>query len=282
VDVGCGYLVVPENRREGGAGTVRLHYAVFRSTATQPEPDPVVYLSGGPGFGVLATVPFTFLRRFSPFLAKRDFIMFDQRGTGFSEPSLACPEYTSTFYDTLDEDLSAQEMDARTVAAVLTCHDRLAKEGIDLGAYSSVESAADLRDLRLALGYKRWNLYGISYGTKLALTTMRDYPEGIRSAILDSTYPLQVSLDTSIAANARRAFDLLFQACKDHAPNGGRGPSCGDVYPGLEASLFRAVEALNQAPVPLSITHPLTGQTFPALLNGDGLIRTVFNSLYVT
>ena len=66
--------------------------------------------------------------------------------------------------------------------------ERLVGEEINLAAYNSPASAADLNDLRLALGYKEWNLYGRSYGGRLALTVMRDYPTGIRSVILDSPY----------------------------------------------------------------------------------------------
>ena len=278
----CGYLAVPRDRRGNDGVTLRLHYAVFKSTSSNPRPDPVVYLSGGPGFGALETVPLTFNRRFLPFLAERDFIMFDQRGTGLSEPALDCPEYTRTYYDLLDRDLSTEEAGAEFLGAFRECHDRLVKEGVDPEAYTTVENAADVRDLRVALGYDEWNLYGVSYGTKLALTTMRDHPQGIRSAILDSAFPLQVNLDTSIAANARRAFDVLFQGCAAHVASPGEGMSCAEAYPGLRESFFRTVAALNDDPAAVSLTNPLTGETFPALLDGDALVATLFQSLYAT
>ena len=278
----CGYLVVPRDRRGNDGATLKLHYAIFRSTSANPRPDPVVYLSGGPGFGALQTVPFTFNRRFLPFLAGRDLIMFDQRGTGLSEPALDCPEYTRTVYDLLDRDLSSEDADAEFLAALLECHDRLVREGVDPEAYTTVENATDVKDLRLALGYDQWNLYGVSYGTKLALTTMRDHPQGIRSAILDSPFPLQVDLDTSVAANARRAFDVLFQGCATHVVTPGTGMSCAEAYPDLQASFLDTAASLNDDPAAVSLTHPLTGETFPALLDGDGLVSTVFQSLYST
>ena len=280
--VDCGYLVVPQDRRVRGGDTLRLHYAIFKSTSTDPRPDPVVYLSGGPGFGALEAVPLTFERRFFPFLAKRDFIMFDQRGTGLSEPALDCPEYTRTFYDLLDQDLTLEESDTQFLQALRKCHERLVQNGIDPEAYTSAENAGDVNDLRLALGYSEWNLYGVSYGTKLALITMRDYPQGIRAVILDSPYPLQVSLDTEIPANAQRAFDVLFQGCAAHVARPGAGPSCAQAYPDLEASFLQAVDGLNADPAQVFITNPLSGESFRAVLNGDGLARTLFQSLYAT
>jgi pimeloyl-ACP methyl ester carboxylesterase len=82
-----------------------------------------------------------------------------------------------------------EEANAIEVEAMLRCRDRLIQEGIDLSAYNSAASAADVNDLRIALGYDQVNLYGVSYGSRLALTVMRDYPGILRSVILDSTYP---------------------------------------------------------------------------------------------
>src|SRR6185503_15801437 len=82
IDVSCGYLTVPEDRGSPGGKTLRLHAAVFKSKSTTPAADPVIYLDGGPGAHSLEGVPLAFQSRFAPFLADRDFVMFDQRGTG--------------------------------------------------------------------------------------------------------------------------------------------------------------------------------------------------------
>ena len=47
--VDCGYLIVPEDRGDPDSPTIRLHVAIFRSRAAEPQPDPIVYLEGGPG-----------------------------------------------------------------------------------------------------------------------------------------------------------------------------------------------------------------------------------------
>ena len=278
--VECGYLTVPEDRERPGGPSIRLHYALFRSHSDDPAPDPVVYLEGGPGGKALELVPLTFSRLFTPFLEDRNFIMFDQRGTGFSEPTLDCPEYVKMVYDTLDQDPSVAESVALVDEAVHACHDRLSSEEANLAAYTTAENAADLNDLRLALGYEEWNLYGVSYGTRLALTTMRDFPEGIRSVILDSSYPLQTNVHIAISSNADRSFNVLFDGCASDASRTRLGPSCGEAYPELEATFFDLVEQLNDSPVTFSITNPLTYARFDALLSGHGLVDFLFQSLY--
>ena len=151
----------------------------------------------------------------------------------------------------------------------------MVSQGVDLSAYTSSENAADLNDLQLALGYDTWNIYGVSYGSRLALTVMRDFPDGIRSVILDSSYPLQVNLYTAVPPNAERAFTVLFNGCAADS-------ACETAYPELEKLLFRTVDQLNDNPVTISITNPLTGESFDDLLNGYGLIGFVFQSLYST
>ena len=232
--VDCGYLTVPEDRSQPDGPTIRLHVAIFRSHSDNPAPDPIVYLEGGPGGQALEAASLVFNRRFAPFLADRDLIMFDQRGVGYSEPALDCQELIDLTYETLAQDLSPEEILALSTEAIRSCRDRLVSEGVNLAAYNSAESAADLNDLRLALGYEEWNLYGISYGTRLALTTMRDYPQGIRSVILDSTYPLPVSINTETPANFDRALNVFFGGCATD-------PAGSEAYPDLETVFWELV-----------------------------------------
>src|SRR5579859_2041292 len=180
--VECGYLTVPEDRSNPSNGNVvKLAVAVFKSNSSTPQPDPVIYLEGGPGGRSLSDdgVDYYINDAFAPLLDKRDVILFDQRGTGYSTPSLACPEYFDANWNNEDKNLSAKAWEPITTQAVQDCHDRLVKQGVNLSDFNSAESAADVSDLRVALGYKEWNLYGISYGTRLGLTIMRDFPQGI-------------------------------------------------------------------------------------------------------
>jgi pimeloyl-ACP methyl ester carboxylesterase len=272
--VNCGLLSVPENRANPSSPMIELAVAVFKSTNPNPQPDPVIYLEGGPGGHALQAIPLTFEDYFAPILDERDLIMFDQRGTGYSKPSLACDEYTKLAYDTLDDNLTLDESTKLFVDAMTACRDRLKGQGIDLTAYNSLASAADLEDLRTTLGYDQWNLYGISYGTRLALTTMREYPDGIRSVILDSTRSLQSS-ETSTPADVDRSFEKLFDGCaKDDA--------CNKAFPNLSDTFYDLVAKLDTEPITGDVTNPFNGRELKVLINGDSLQGLVTQALYST
>ena len=271
----CGYLHVPEDRSNPNSPTISLHVAIFNSESPTPAPDPIVYLEGGPGVHALELLPLTYEDRIVPFLSKRDFVIFDQRGVGYSKPNLQCPELIALTYEVLNQRLSLEERGEKQALAATACRERLLVNGADLRAYTSAENAADLAVLRAALGIEQWNLYGTSYGTRLALTTMRDYPVGIRSVVLDSAYPLQVNLLESLLPNADRAFTRLFEDCESDK-------DCGRAYPKLESDFYDLVDRLDANPVSIKASHPLTGDNFDVLLDGDTLVDTLFQSLYAT
>ncbi len=252
-NIECGYLVVPEDRSDPNSPTVELAYAILYASAEPYKPDPVIYLAGGPGGNAVADLD-TWMEM--PYLLDRDFILLDQRGTGYSLPSLNCPELEETG-------------DGSTEA----CRERLLAEGINLQAYNSAENAADVADLRVVLGYDEWNLYGISYGTRLALTVMRDYPEGVRSVVLDSVYPPEIESWEQYGRNTVVVFDKLFQACAADA-------ACSEAYPDLEASFYISVQDLDAQPAEYAIIDPDTGNGIEVSLTGQALIDRVFQLLY--
>lgn len=274
-DFRCGFFSVAENRQKPKSDHIRLAVMVARGIGDEVKPDPVVYLSGGPGENAIESMRFLFIRHFIAFTGNRDLIVLDQRGTGLSEPALDCPELLELRDETAGQDLGNEESVAMAAEAIAGCRKRLLDEGVDLGAYTSAASAADVTELMNDLGYDRWNLYGISYGTKLALTIMRDYPEGVRSAILDSAYPLQEDLYGSAPANLDRALTVLFEGCR-------ASEECEANYPALENVLMGSVSALNAEPVSLRLTNPLTGRGLEPLFDGNGLLHFLFQSLYDT
>lgn len=252
---------------------IRLHVAIFRARSNNPAPDPVIHLSGGPGSSSTDIIWYHFQQGEGRILDERDFIFFDQRGTGHSEPSLACPEADDMVATILTQQLTLEEANALEVEAMLRCHERLVAEGIDLAAYNSAASAADVGDLRIALGYDQINLYGVSYGTRLALTVMRNYPDMLRSVILDSAYPPQVNLYTGWAPNAERAFDVFFTACA-------ADPECSSQFPDLETRFYQLVDQLNTESVRVPVRPLDTGPEYQIVLSGDLLVDVVFSGLY--
>ena len=212
--VRCGALVVPENRDEPTGRTLRLAVAVFKNPSATTASDPIVYLSGGPGGSALEYLRYTFDPLFAGLSPSgRDVVVFDQRGVGVSQPALDCALETGTLDDWL------------------SCGERL-RATADLGQYHTAWNAADVNDLRIALGYDRINLWGASYGTRLALDVMRDYPQAVRSVVLDSVYPPDVDLQVDAPANAQRAFDHLFASCAAEA-------SCAAAFPDLGEPWWR-------------------------------------------
>jgi pimeloyl-ACP methyl ester carboxylesterase len=225
-----------------------------------------VILSGGPGQWAIASV----LPRFSgdfaaPIQSKRDIVIFDQRGSGRSQPALNCPE-VSSYRDSLAV-LTTTEQDAEIDTQIfLACRDRLVREGNDLSGYSSAATAQDIDDLMAVLGYDRFNLYGLSYGTRVALTAMRDQPGArIRSLVLDSVVPLQAdSVRTGSALEG--SFDRLLADCA-------ADPACNRVYPNLRQTTFDLIDQFTREPLTLAPIDPATNEPFPVIISGDRLIR---------
>lgn len=269
----CGYLTVPEDRANPQR-MIQLHVAIVASHSDTPAPDPVIFLNGGPGTYTLENIGWL-LPVTSDILARRDMIFFDQRGVGYSEPSLDCPEAAAARLANIERLLDRNAWQAITLEAMSACRQRLAAEGVNLSAYHSAASAADVEDLRQALGYESWNLLGVSYGTRLALTIMRDFGHtgAIRSAILDSVYPPQVNDYVDVGVSAQRAFDLLFSRCEANA-------ACNAAYPDLETRFYRLVDALNAAPLILPVSDRVNATIYRIPVTGDDLVGIVFDMMY--
>ena len=278
--VECGILEVPENRANPNSRQIRLAVAIFRHPDGATQPDPIIYLSGGPGGSSLELLNLAFDQVFAPyFAAGRDLIFFDQRGIGLSVPALDCPAVQDLSIDLLDNQvggrqLSDQEAYDLVLNSFLSCGEDL-EAGADLSAYNTLASAADVNDLRIALGYDQVNLWGGSYGTRLALGVMRDFPEGLRSVVLDSAYPPDVDLYLDAPKNANRAFNVLFDACAED-------PVCKQNYPDLGEVFFNTVELLEARPYDTVIMNPLTGESFDAVIDGETLMGLIFQLLYET
>lgn len=273
IPITCGYLTVPEDRGDPNSAQIRLAVAIARTARDPKAADPIVYLAGGPGSPAVASAPLV-ARAWSAFLRHRDLIVVDQRGTGHSRPALICPEHTNAMGE-LSKAQDAQATRAQAeYDALMQCRERLTASGVRLSAYTTAASAADLRELRLALGYPHWNLLGVSYGTRLALEILRQDPDGIRSAILDSPYPPQVNLFTSMPANLDRALRTLFTGCS-------AAPACQQAYPHLETTFYNLVSALDAHPITIRVRDP-HGRFVRMRIDGGRLIEVVFRMLYVT
>ncbi len=156
--------------------------------------------------------------------------------------------------------LAAESTTAADAAAVQKCRDRLAATGVDLAAYNSTENAADIADLRVALGIDTWNVYGVSYGSKLALHVLRDHPQGIRGVVLDSVSPPTNNIVEKWWSAPASSFDAIFAACAAQ-------PACATAYPNLAADFTATVNHLDEMPVVVT-AEDASGT--PVTVNIDG------------
>jgi pimeloyl-ACP methyl ester carboxylesterase len=268
----CLWLTVPEHHDAFDGDVLRLAVTVLHTPAENPRPDPVVYLSGGPG-GRGGNPNFWST---SPFIEERDIVVYDQRGTGESDPNMQCPEMEDAILTVFGANAPYAEESDLVARGIAACHDRLVDEGVDLTAFSTPESAADLADLRVALGYDEWNLLGVSYGTRLAQETLRSHPEGLRSVILDSTYPMSEGSVTETIEGAQRAIDQLAAGCAADA-------ACTAAHGDLVAKFETIVEQYNAEPhrSTIDLGEELGGE-LDIVITGDDIVAGVFNAMYDT
>jgi pimeloyl-ACP methyl ester carboxylesterase len=271
--VQCGYVIVPENYNDPSGPTIRLAVGRLKNQSSARQPDPVIILAGGPGEKILTAAP-SFAALLAPMIGERDLIVFDQRGVGLSQPALECPEWLQAAYDQLDE--SDAEVSARLMfEAEQDCRDRLIGEGINLSNYNTVQNAADVNAIRLALGYDQVNLFGGSYGSLLAQAVMRDHPQAVRSVVLASTLPLEKSFFVDVSTTSAKAVLHLLDACASDT-------LCNTTYPDLKTVLLKTIDDLNSNPVPVTLTNPVDGKQYAAVLTGDAIFGNLVGLLYHT
>ena len=266
----CGYVILPQDYDAPAGRRVEIFYTRIQSENSQPPPDPLVYLVGGPGSSGSRLLPSSFRAYLHAFAAERDIIVIDQRGTGRSYPNLYCHEAVTH----LDEILQSHHQDhAELMMDILRqCHQRLSRRGIQFDTFHSASNARDIVNVLLAMGYERWNLVGVSYGSRLALAMMRDHPQHLRSVMLDSVYPPQADIYLEVYPNGERALQVLFEACSAAA-------DCHERYPDLDRVFYRLYHKLNADPLLVPYTSPHYGQ-LNIEISGYRLYDWVFSWLY--
>src|SRR6185436_12753012 len=182
-----------------------------------PLPDPIVIVPGGPG--ALFNPPVAYVMEgLATLRQRRDLIIIDQRGVGRSAPRIVCP---------MDPPESGHVPPRR--AALADCLAKLKARGTDPAAFSTEETAQDLRDLRLALKLPAWNPMGASYGSRVVLRLAQIDPAGSRASVIMAALPLAPSLARPDNALFRRALrSQLFQDCAAE-------PACAAAYGDLAA-----------------------------------------------
>jgi pimeloyl-ACP methyl ester carboxylesterase len=241
LDVELGVLEVPEHRAASDSRRLKLRMVRFRATTDRPG-SPIVYLAGGPGGSGIDAARGPRLPLFLALRAHADVIALDQRGTGegsettCSEPFLLDPTRPA----------SREQIGAAYAAAARACAERLAKQGVDLAGYTTRESVADLEALRRALGAEKLTLWGISYGTHLALATVAAHPDHVDRLLLAGIE----NLDETLKLPSDQQ-DLLADIAA----------LATSVHPDLLGSIRRLLRELAAAPRQVELAHPLDGSS---------------------
>lgn len=269
--VKCGVVKVPQNRAKSLTELIEIPVVIYRSS--KPNADALVYLQGGPGVESINWSLALFDVYVTPFLEEYDMVFFDPRGTGRSEPRLDCPELNDIYIEMFFQARSEEEAFQMFTDTWGKCNQRFLKEGVDPAAFNTTENAADVRDIVQALGYKQVNLIGISYGTRLALTIMRDHPEVVRSAIIDSVVPMQRSMFSGRSADVQYALDKMFVDCAN-------SPLCNSAYPDLQNKFNALIQRFDEKPVMVKIMDPRVGFVFNIPVNGVDMVGAVVAGMH--
>ena len=256
VDAACGTLAVPLDPNDPGGETIELFVAVVEALAERPLPDPLVVIAGGPGEA--ATRFYAMVEAaFSRIVRDRDIILVDQRGTGQSA-TLRC--------DSGQDDLL---LSAGSVQSMIdTSRECLASLSHDPRFFTTSVAVRDLDAAREALGYAELNLYGISYGTRVAQHYLRRFPGSTRRVILDGVLPPDVALGPDVALASQTALDALFDRCA--ADDG-----CRRAFPGLRLRFDAVLARLREDPVEVTLDHPRTGDPVDVVVDHWMLVGVV-------
>jgi pimeloyl-ACP methyl ester carboxylesterase len=236
----CGTLPVAENR-ENPSRMIDLNIAVIRSKSVNKKSDAVIMLAGGPGQSAVESYPGA-SHAFRDILKDRDVVLVDQRGTGHSNP-LKC-EFDESLQEKLLEDESLY------LPALMECVDKL---DADTRFYTTPESIKDLEEVRKALEIPKWNLLGISYGTRKALTYVKMFPEAIRSVILDGVVPQQEPLAQSHEKNLINALRKQFEQCE-------KQEACHEAFGDVEQQMWQLFEKVEAQKPVIKLQNYMTGE----------------------
>ena len=237
----CGELTVPEDRALPGGRQIRLFVARVPAISRQHRPDPLFLLAGGPGLGASDFYP-NVAGAFARIHRDRDILLVDQRGTGRSNP-LSCA---------FDDNALWEAGEAEVARAMASCQQQLSQRN-DLRQFTTSVAVADLEAVRQALGYAQVNLYGSSYGTRVAQHYARRYPQQTRALILDGIVPPQRALGPATPLDAQQALRQILARCRADTRCHARFGDPQQDYQGLQEQLLRK-------PVAVTLPDPRSGK----------------------
>ena len=258
-------------KTDPATGSFTLPVVVIKSTSPTHFSEPLLYLSGGPGGSgnIRKNDMAHWFEWHEQADLQRDLVLVDRRGTGGSQPFQACKVYDSFSRKILGENASLERELEEGLAVGKNCVSPLNTEGFVPDHYGSHHSARDMVALMSALGYKRWNIFAVSYGTRLAFRILQaDEAIAIDSLIIDSLYPLDKGALMEWPAQLNNALEQLFNI---------EGKSKAIA---LERDFWLALKQLQQQTMRFTVASWDGEAPFTVVLNDHRFLSMVFASLY--
>ena len=230
-----GSFAVPENRRIKDGRSIKIGYVRLPATGAVATP-PIVYLAGGPGGSGIAAINYR-TRMFMEMRKHGDVIALDQRGTGVSN---VLPTCTSSQQAPTVERVSDRAYAAAQRAVLKDCLSFWREKRVDLSAYNTVENARDLDALRVHLAAENLVLWGVSYGSHLALAALKEPDVRIAKVLISSVEGLDQTI--KLPSGADRYFDRLQRAIDGQ-------PTAKAAFPDIKALMQRVHARLERKPL---------------------------------
>jgi pimeloyl-ACP methyl ester carboxylesterase len=237
-DIQAGAILVPENHEDPNGKKIQITYIILKAKDTISMAFPMIFFAGGPGGNTLSEGMINFLSE-HPLRNERDIILFDQRGIGYSS---AMPDMSFDAFDIMAKDADEEEELALMRSMILEYKKKCGEQNISPEYYNSIQNAKDVGMLFEHLGYEKYNLFGGSYGTRIARVVQDMFPEYIHSSVLDSPSTLNSDFLLSRLDSYSLALDRIFEYCENDA-------DCKSQYPRLKEDYFKAISILGQKPL---------------------------------
>lgn len=264
----CGRLTVKENIADPAGKDIDIEILRLPAISPAARQDPLFLIQGGPGGSSIEMANFLY-SFFADVRKNRDLVFVDQRGTGKSNP-LRCAQLTPA-----EMQLPEAAQMEKYLQLMRQCAGRYQES---LPFYTTFHAIQDLDAVRLALGYKTINLWGVSYGTRVALEYANRYPQATRSIILDGVAPKEIALSKFTARDSLAALASVNDECQAQ-------PACaqafGDILQKTE-TVYARLQLADQrgAPLVVSYLHPVNQQPEQLTLTAKNFSMLIFNALY--
>jgi len=262
-----GYITVPENYTKPNGRKLKIAFSIIKAADPNPQPDPIIYFQGGWGMPIVKYTKW-YAENFP--VKNRDLILYDYRSIGYSEPQ-ACGWLGSGSWSDRIDNISNNEFEKNEIKRFNQCLDSLESKQIDLNMYGSDNKTRDAVLLAEKLGYKTYNLFGISYGTRAIQDFLRASESSsitVRSAILDSNVPIGLPLHGKVIKGYARSLNLIFKDCEND-------PECNKAYPELKIRFLQFLDELDTNPFIINMNKDQK-----IYLNREEINSIIFTMLY--